>query len=69
MSVTDAIRSVHSSTPEPLKVFTGAAGALTVSYTGVMDFLRLILLVVTIAYTTVKLIHVLRRGRRDRDSD
>jgi hypothetical protein len=63
MSVTDALRAAHSSTPEPLKVFAGSLGALTVSYTGVMDALRLILLVLTIAYTAVKLAN----AWRDRD--
>jgi hypothetical protein len=64
MFVVTAIRAAHSA-PEPLKVFAGSLGALTVSYSGVMDFLRLLLLVVTIAYTAVKLVNAL--ARRDRD--
>lgn len=67
MSVPDALRAAQASTPEPLKVFTGVLGALTVSYTGVMDFLRLILLVLTIAYTAIKLANAWRG--RDHDSD
>jgi hypothetical protein len=70
MSVTDsiqAIRDTASGTPEPLKVFAGTIGALTFSYAGVMDFLRFILLVVTIAYTAVKLRNALRRDRDNRD--
>jgi len=60
MSIAAAIRTAHEAVPEPLKVFTGAIGAMTLSYAGVMDALRLILLVLTIAYTAVKLANAWR---------
>ena len=66
MSVTDTMRAAHAATPEPLKVLVGSIGALTVSYSGVMDFLRLLLLVLTIAYSGIKLVDVLRRPERRR---
>ena len=69
MSATDALRAAHAATPEPLKVFAGSIGALTVSYSGVMDFLRLLLLVLTIAYTAIKLVYALRHRHRHDDPD
>ena len=66
MYATDALRAAHAATPDPLKVFVGSLGALTISYSGVMDFLRLLLLVLTIAYTAIKLVDALRRPERRR---
>jgi hypothetical protein len=52
---------------ENVRVLAGSLGALAVSYTGLMDALRLILLVLSITYTAIKLCNAMRH--RDRDSD
>jgi hypothetical protein len=63
MSIAAAIHA----TPEPLKVFTGAIGAISASLAGVNEFLQFILYLVMIAYTAVKLINAWRRGQSDRE--
>lgn len=59
----DAIKSLSAHTPEPIKVYAGALGALGVSYSGVQFWLSNILIVVTIIYTCLKIVRVWKNKR------
>ncbi len=53
--------TIHAVIHDQARVLSLAIGALVVSYTGIMDALRAILLVVSIAYTTLKLFQAIKK--------
>ncbi len=63
----DFVRHAQEHTPEPVKVYGAAVGALGVSYAGALDALRATLLILSITYTAIKIYKAIKGHKSDTD--
>ena len=67
MSIERTAEILRSDIAEVTKVYTASIAAIGISYTGIVETLKLILLILTIAYTAVKLWKVVKGRKTEED--